>query len=85
MVTSKSLGKVNLATSSPSKNGNNCVLGFTFVTINSIFLERIIGIFWRLTTLSPRDSESILSTTLVVNPVLDCSVVVVVVVFSTLT
>ena len=85
MVTSKSLGKQNLATDSPSKNGNNWVLGFAFVTINSIFLERIVGIFWRLTTLSPRDSESILSTTLVASPVLDWLVVVVVVVFSTCT
>ena len=78
MVTSKSLGKQNLAISSPSKNGNSWVLGLTFLITNSILRERINGKLSRSTTRSPRDSESILSTTLVASPVLDWLVVVVV-------
>ena len=81
-------------TATPSKNPYNCVNGLHLVTLNSMFLERIVIITSRLTTLSPRDSLSNCSVTTFLVPFLDwwsilnvsrivsCNVVVVVVVTS---
>ena len=68
---SRSFGTQNLVTSSPSKNAYILVKGFILLETNSIFLDLMNGIMSLLTILSPTDSLSNCSVTIVLVPFLD--------------
>ena len=71
MVISRSLGTQYSVISTPSKNPYILVSGFIFLETNSTFLDLMYGIRSLLTTLSPTDSISNCSVTMVLTPDLD--------------
>ena len=73
IVISVNFGVQYFVTATPSKNPYNCVSGLHLVTLNCMFLERIIMITSRLTVLSPKDSLSNCSVTTFLVPVLTWS------------
>ena len=71
IVISRSLGTQYSVISTPSKNPYILVSGFIFLETNSTFLDLIYGIRSLLTTLSPTDSISNCSVTIVLTPDLE--------------
>ena len=71
IVISRSLGTQYSVMSTPSKNPYILVSGFIFLETNSTFLDLMYGIRSLLTTLSPTDSISNDSVTIVLTPDLE--------------